>query len=57
MGSCIKHISSLKTVDVQDSHGFWGFQLEDLQQFLKIKLDLYCQFIQKYQYIINYHQD
>ena len=47
MGSCIKHISSLKTVDVQDSHGFWRFQLEDLQQFLKIKLNLYCLFIQK----------
>jgi hypothetical protein len=47
MGSCIKHISSIKTVDVQDSHGFWGFQLEDLQQFLKIKLNLYFQFIQK----------
>ena len=33
-------MSSLKTVDVQDSHGFWGFHLEDLQQLLKFKTQL-----------------
>jgi hypothetical protein len=59
--SCITDISSLKTVDVQDSHGFWGFHLEDLKQFLKIKLKLYCRFplipsLLKYRYCLKSYE-